>query len=67
MPVLGGPRIRFAAFQLDTHAGELFKHGLKLKLQGHPIQILAMLLERPGDLITRVTCGGAWRLQRIRS
>jgi len=53
MPVLGRPRIRFAAFELDTHAGELFKHGLKLKLQGHPIQILAMLLERPGDLITR--------------
>jgi DNA-binding winged helix-turn-helix (wHTH) protein len=53
MPVIARPRVRFAAFELDTRAGELFRHGLKLKLQGHPIQILAMLLERPGDLITR--------------
>ena len=53
MPVLPAPRTRFDAFELDTRAGELFKHGLKLKLQGHPIQILAMLLERPGELVTR--------------
>ena len=46
-------RVHFGPFELDAHAGELFKHGLKLKLQGHPIQILAMLLERPGELITR--------------
>ena len=53
MPIVARPNFRFGAFELDAHAGELYKHGLKLKLQGHPIQILAMLLERPGELITR--------------
>jgi Tol biopolymer transport system component/DNA-binding winged helix-turn-helix (wHTH) protein len=46
-------RVHFGPYELDARAGELYKHGLKLKLQGHPIQILAMLLERPGELITR--------------
>src|SRR3974390_327767 len=46
-------RVHFGPFELDAHAGELYKHGLKLKVQGHPIEILAMLLERPGELITR--------------
>lgn len=53
MPVLSQSRFRFGPFELDTRAEELFKLGFKLKLQGHPIQILAMLLERPGDLVTR--------------
>lgn len=53
MPVLAKRKIRFGPFELDIYSGELFKHGLKLKLQGHPVQILAMLLERPGELITR--------------
>jgi len=54
--VMGVPtcnRIRFGPYELDARAGELHKNGLKLKLQGHPIAILAMLLERPGELITR--------------
>ena len=53
MPIVAKQRMHFGPFELDAHAGELCKHGLKLKLQGHPIQILAMLLERPGELITR--------------
>jgi len=53
MPLIAKHRVHFGPFELDAHAGELYKHGLKLKLQGHPIQILAMLLERPGELITR--------------
>jgi DNA-binding winged helix-turn-helix (wHTH) protein len=53
MPVVGKERVRFCPFELDTRAGELFKHGLKLKLQGHPIQMLTMLLQRPGELISR--------------
>jgi DNA-binding winged helix-turn-helix (wHTH) protein len=53
MPIVAKQRVRFGPFELDTRARELYKRGLKLKLQGHPIQILAMLLERPGDLITR--------------
>ncbi len=48
-----GSVIRFKAFELDLHTRELHKHGLKLKLQGHPIDVLAMLVERPGELVTR--------------
>src|SRR6202165_1067969 len=46
-------RVRFGAFEVDLHSGELRKHGLKAKLQDHPFQILALLLEHPGDLVTR--------------
>src|SRR5271166_2456998 len=53
MPIVARQWVHFGPFELDAHAGELYKHGLKLKLRGHPIQILAMLLERPGELITR--------------
>jgi eukaryotic-like serine/threonine-protein kinase len=44
---------RFGVFEFDPAAGELRKHGMKLKLQGQPLDILAMLLERPGDIVTR--------------
>ena len=53
MVVVAKARVRFGPFELDTRSGELFKHDLKLKLQGHPIQLLAMLLERHGELVTR--------------
>jgi TolB-like protein len=45
--------IRFHAFELDPHAGELRKHGAKIKLQQQPFQILQALLERPGEVVTR--------------
>ena len=45
--------IRFGAFELDLHTQELRKHGLSLKLHGQPIEVLAMLLERPGELVSR--------------
>src|SRR4051794_27892917 len=45
--------VRFAAFALDLRAGELRKHGRKIRLQEQPLQILALLLERPGELVTR--------------
>ena len=48
-----GQLIRFKAFELDLRSGELRRHGLKLKLQGQPIDLLAMLLERPGELVSR--------------
>ena len=48
-----GPLIRFGVFEADLRAGELRKHGLKLKLQEQPFRILAMLLERPGQVVTR--------------
>ncbi len=44
---------RFGAFELDSAAGELRKRGMKIKLHGQPIAILAMLLESPGEVISR--------------
>jgi len=45
--------IHFGAFELDLRAGELRKQGAKIRLQEQPFQILAMLLERPGQVVTR--------------
>jgi len=47
------PRLRFGVFELDLRAGELRKHGLRVRLQEQPFQILALLLEHPGDVVTR--------------
>ncbi len=53
MPVLPTARLRFGPFELDVQSAELFKFGQKLKLQGQPIQILSILLDKPGALVTR--------------
>src|ERR1035441_7709899 len=53
MGVLARNRIRFGPFELDPQAGELFKLGQKLNLRGQPIEVLSILLERPGELVTR--------------
>ena len=45
--------VRFGPFEADLHTRELRKHGLKLKVQEQPFQVLAMLLARPGELVTR--------------
>ena len=45
--------VRFGLFELDLGAGELRKNGAKLRLQEQPFQVLAMLLERAGDVVTR--------------
>ena len=45
--------VRFGTFELDVQAGELRKSGVKLKLSGQPFQVLAILLERPGEVVTR--------------
>jgi eukaryotic-like serine/threonine-protein kinase len=48
------PRIvRFGPFQVSMETGELRKHGVRVRLQRRPFQILAALLERPGRLVTR--------------
>ncbi len=47
------PTLRFGVFELDPQAGELRKKGMKIRLQGQPVEILAMLLQRPGETITR--------------
>ena len=46
-------RVRFGAFEADLRSGELRKHGMKIKLQDQPFQILAMLLECPGEIVPR--------------
>jgi TolB-like protein/DNA-binding winged helix-turn-helix (wHTH) protein len=45
--------VRFGAFEADVRTGELRKNGVKLKFSGQPFQVLAILLERPGDVVTR--------------
>src|SRR2546428_13387770 len=45
--------LRFGVFQLDVRTGELRKHGVKVKLQGKPLQVLQALVERPGEILTR--------------
>jgi TolB-like protein/DNA-binding winged helix-turn-helix (wHTH) protein/Flp pilus assembly protein TadD len=45
--------VRFANFELDLDAGELRKNGLKLKFSGQPFEVLAILLEHPGAIVTR--------------
>ncbi len=45
--------IRFGIFEVDLQAGELRKQGFKIKLQEQPFQVLVMLLERPGEVVTR--------------
>src|SRR6202521_5996514 len=45
--------VRCGVFEVDLKAFELRKHGLRLKLAEQPFQILAILLEKPGDIITR--------------
>jgi TolB-like protein/DNA-binding winged helix-turn-helix (wHTH) protein/Flp pilus assembly protein TadD len=46
-------RYRFGVFELDLRAGELRKHGLRVRLQEQPFQVLAALLEHPGEVVTR--------------
>jgi DNA-binding winged helix-turn-helix (wHTH) protein len=48
-----GQRLGFGVFELDLRAGELRKHGLRIRLQEQPFRVLALLLEHPGDVITR--------------
>ncbi len=44
---------RFGTFELDLSAGELRKNGVKLRLQEQPFQLLVLLLQRPGEVVTR--------------
>ena len=46
-------RYRFGVFEADTATGELRRQGLRIKLNAQPFHVLAMLLERPGELISR--------------
>ncbi|PYX25662.1 MAG: CadC family transcriptional regulator, partial [Acidobacteria bacterium] len=45
--------IRFSSFEVNLHTGELRQRGQRIKLQQQPLQVLAALLERPGEMVTR--------------
>jgi DNA-binding winged helix-turn-helix (wHTH) protein len=46
-------RYRFGAFEADGATGELRRQGIRIKLNAQPFQVLFLLLERPGELLTR--------------
>jgi len=52
-PAQSAHTVRFGPFELDTQAGELRKYGIRLKLQGQPFQVLEILLEQAGEVVTR--------------
>lgn len=45
--------VRFGPFQVSLETGELRRKGLKVRLQDHPFRVLALLIERPGQVVTR--------------
>jgi len=45
--------IRFGTYEVDVRAGELRKSGLKIKLHGQPFEVLVLLLQQPGEVVTR--------------
>jgi Tol biopolymer transport system component/DNA-binding winged helix-turn-helix (wHTH) protein len=52
-PASPSPFARFGVFELDLRSRELRKQGMKIRLQGQPVEILVMLLERPGETVSR--------------
>ena len=54
-------RLSFGAFEADLRSGELLKYGNRVRLQAQPFQLLVMLLEHPGELVTREEiCSRLW-------
>src|SRR5215468_9684831 len=49
----GSDRVQFGPFEADLHTHELWKYGTRIKLVGQPFEVLAILLSRPGELVTR--------------
>jgi len=49
----GTGTIRFGAFEADLHSGEVRKSGIRIKIQEQPFKVLQVLLEHPGELVTR--------------
>ena len=52
-PANGNTRLRFGTFEIDLAGQELFRRGVPVRLQGKPFQILALLLERRGEIVSR--------------
>jgi len=47
------PKYVFGPFDYDGASAELLKHGSRVRLQGQPLQILATLLDRAGEVVSR--------------
>ena len=52
-PPITSRLIRFATFAVDPKSRELFKQGMQIMLQAQPFQVLSLLLEHRGDIVTR--------------
>src|SRR6202451_3282059 len=46
-------RLRFGDYELDSNAGKLFRDGSAVKIQPQPFRVLTILLERPGEIVSR--------------
>src|SRR5215813_10165608 len=47
------PVLRFGTYEVDPRAGELRKSGVRIKVQQQPLKLLEILLEHPGEIVTR--------------
>ena len=47
------PMLRFGTFEVNVHSREVRKHGMRIRMEEKPFQILEMLLERAGHVVTR--------------
>jgi Tol biopolymer transport system component/DNA-binding winged helix-turn-helix (wHTH) protein len=54
--IIAGNRVRFGLFEVDLGQGTLSRQGTRLKLQEQPFRILALLLQKPGEIVTREQC-----------
>src|SRR5262250_481365 len=54
--------IRFSTFEVNLQTGELRQQGQKVKLQEQPFQVLAALLERPGEVVSREVLWKLWEM-----
>src|SRR5499427_5133827 len=46
-------RVRFNNIEIDLRSGEVWKHGIRIRLQEQPFHVLRTLMERPGEIVTR--------------
>ena len=52
-PVRQNSVVRFGSFEIALNSGELRKAGLRIRVQQQPLRLLEILLERPGEVVTR--------------
>ena len=57
--------ITFGPYEFNPHSGELRKEGMHVRLEGQPLAILQILLDRPGELITREELHCSWQISVV--